>query len=77
MEATRMATGRLLENQFEIYGSQGALAFNFTHMNALRFFSLDDPARTRGWRTIEVTQPIHPYMKAWWPAGHRWACCPD
>ena len=70
MEATRMATGRLVSNQFEIYGSQGGLAFNFNHMNELEFFSLTDPARTRGWRTIHTTQPVHPYMKAWWPAGH-------
>ena len=70
MEATRMATGRLMANQFEIFGSQGGLAFNFTNMNELEFFSMNDPARIRGWRTINVTNPAHPYMKAWWPAGH-------
>ena len=65
-----MATGRLMANQFEIFGSQGGLAFNFTNMNELEFFSMNDPARIRGWRKINVTNPAHPYMKAWWPAGH-------
>jgi predicted dehydrogenase len=70
LEATRMATGRLMANQFEVYGSQGGLAFSFSRMNELEFFSLNDSARVRGWRTINVTDPVHPYMKAWWPAGH-------
>jgi predicted dehydrogenase len=70
MEATRMATGRMVANQFEVYGSQGGLAFNFTRMGELELFSLADSPRTRGWRTINATAPVHPYMKAWWPAGH-------
>jgi predicted dehydrogenase len=39
-------------------------------MNELQYFSLDDPADTQGFRTILVTEPVHPYMSAWWPAGH-------
>lgn len=70
MEATRMATGQLCSNQVEVYGSQGSIKFDFMRLNELQFFAADDPADRRGWRTIHATLPDHPYMKAWWPAGH-------
>jgi predicted dehydrogenase len=70
MEATRMATGQLSASRFEVYGSQGGLSFDFMRLNELRFFDLSDARPKQGWRTIHVTQPMHPYMGAWWPAGH-------
>ncbi len=70
MEATRMASGRLSANRFEVYGSLGALEFDFERLNELRFCSLRDPRPQQGWRTIHVTKPAHPYMSAWWPVGH-------
>jgi predicted dehydrogenase len=70
MEATRMATGRLCANRFEVFGSRGALAFDFMRMNELEFYSLDDPAEEQGWRNINVTAPDHPFLQAWWPKGH-------
>ena len=70
MEATRMATGRLCANQVEIYGSEGGIMFDFMDMNHLQYFSLKDPEAVRGWRKINATSRLHPYMKAWWPPGH-------
>jgi predicted dehydrogenase len=70
MEATRMATGQLCSNRFEVYGSEGGLTFDFMRLNELQYFSLEDPAGRQGWRTIHATQPNHPYVEAWWPAGH-------
>lgn len=70
MEATRMATGRLCANQVEVYGSEGGILFDFTDMNHLKYFSLNDPEAERGWRKINATSQVHPYMKAWWPPGH-------
>ena len=29
-----------------------------------------DPAPVAGFRRIVVTEPEHPYIAAWWPAGH-------
>jgi predicted dehydrogenase len=69
-EATRFAPGRKNYNCFEVYGSRGSLAFNLEKMNELQYFSADDPASTQGFRTILVTEPDHPYMRAWWPPGH-------
>lgn len=69
-EATRMAPGRRNYNRFEISGSKGSLGFNFERMNELEFYRHDDPAGRQGWRTIQATEPSHPYVSAWWPAGH-------
>lgn len=69
-EASTLTPGRRNYNSFEIYGSGGSLAFNQERANELKFFSLDDPEHARGFRTILVTERIHPYMHAWWPPGH-------
>jgi predicted dehydrogenase len=69
-EATRFASGRKNFNTFEIYGGKGSITFNLERMNELNFFSVDDPARAQGFRNIMVTEPVHPYLNAWWPPGH-------
>ena len=68
--ATRFAAGRRNANGIEIYGSKGALAFNFERMNELEFYDAGDPAHLQGYRRILATDPPHPYMDAWWPGGH-------
>jgi predicted dehydrogenase len=70
MEATRMASGRLSANRFEVYGSLGGLSYDFTRMNELEFFSFQDPLPQQGWVTIHATLSDHPYARNWWPAGH-------
>ncbi len=69
-EATRFANGHKNGMSFEINGSKGSLKFEFERMNELQFFSSEDEAGTQGFRTIQVTEPVHPYAGAWWPAGH-------
>src|SRR3954453_13962969 len=69
-EATRFALGRKNAIRIEINGSGGSLAFDFEDMNVLHFYDGDDPAATAGFRRIVVTEPEHPYIAAWWPAGH-------
>ncbi len=69
-EATRFATGRKNGIRIEVNGSQGSLAFDFEDMNVLEFFDASEPAETAGFRRILVTEPEHPYVAAWWPAGH-------
>lgn len=69
-EATRFASGRKNHNTFEIYGSEGALAFDLERMNELQFHSRNDPEHAQGFRTILATEPCHPYIKHWWPPGH-------
>jgi predicted dehydrogenase len=69
-EATRFATGRKNAIRIEINGSAGSLAFDFEDMNVLHVHDATEPAETAGFRRIVVTEPGHPYVSAWWPAGH-------
>ena len=69
-EATRLAPGRKNHNSFEINGSGGSLIFDLERMNELRVYFEDDPPAVRGFRTVLVTEPEHPYVGAWWPPGH-------
>jgi predicted dehydrogenase len=69
-EATRLAPGRKNHNSFEINGSTGSLIFDLELMNELEVYFEDDPPETKGFRTVMVTEPEHPYVGAWWPPGH-------
>jgi predicted dehydrogenase len=69
-EATRMALGRRNYNSFEINGSLGSIAFNLERLNELEVYFREDEAGLQGFRTINVTEGVHPYTGAWWPAGH-------
>src|SRR5262249_51914425 len=68
-EATRLAPGRRNFNSFEVNGSKGSLVFNLERLNELQVYLADDPAGLQGFRTINVTDPGHPYS-VWGPAGH-------
>jgi predicted dehydrogenase len=69
-EATRFALGRKNAIRIEVNGSAGSLAFDFEDMNVLEFFDGAEPSATAGFRRILVTEPEHPYVAGWWPAGH-------
>lgn len=69
-EATRMATGRRNYNSFEINGTKGSIAFNLERLNELEVYLADDEPGLQGFRTINVTESVHPYAGNWWPAGH-------
>ncbi len=69
-EGTRLATGRLNYNAWEVNGSKGSIAFNLERMNELQLYLKDDLVEHAGWRTINVTNGEHPYVSAWWPPGH-------
>ncbi len=69
-ETSRFCPGRLNYNSFEINGSEGSIAFNLERLNELEFFSRKDPEYARGFKTIYLTDPSQPYMKAYWPGGH-------
>jgi len=68
--ATRMSTGRKNALRIEVSGSEGAIAFDLEDMNALQFYDRTAPSDRQGFTKILVTEPEHPYVDAWWPAGH-------
>lgn len=69
-ESTRFAGGRRNSNTFQIYGSKGSLAFNLERMNELEFYDCTEKPGYQGFKTISVTEAVHPYVGAWWPPGH-------
>ncbi|MFJ4027393.1 Gfo/Idh/MocA family protein [Paenarthrobacter sp. NPDC089989] len=69
-EATRFATGRKNALSIEVSGDKGALAFDLEDLNSIQFYDRTAPADLQGFRKILVTEPVHPYVSAWWPAGH-------
>ncbi|WP_433302072.1 Gfo/Idh/MocA family protein [Actinoplanes sp. CA-030573] len=69
-EATRFATGRKNGIRVELNGSLGSLVFEFERMNELSFYDATRPEAEQGFARILVTEPVHPYMAAWWPPGH-------
>ena len=65
LESTRWAAGRKNGLCWEINGTKGSLAFDLERLNELQY-----SAGTTGFRTINVTEPEHPFASFWWPAGH-------
>jgi predicted dehydrogenase len=72
LEASRVATGAKGHQDFEIYGSQGAVSWDMEDLNRLRYFDQRDTADpgSAGFRDILVTEPTHPYLNHWWAPGH-------
>lgn len=71
-EATRLSTGDKNGNRIEVHGEKGAVRFDFERMNELQWYDATLEPKERGWSTIQVTNggAGHPYVHAWWPAGH-------
>ncbi len=69
-ESTRFALGRRNANRLEINGSLGSIAFDFERMNQLEYFDGREDQAAQGFRTIQVTDAVHPYTDHWWPVGH-------
>ena len=69
-EATRFATGRKNSIRLEINGSRGSIAFDFEDMNVLHVYDAEASAGEAGFTRVVVTEPTHPYLEHWWPAGH-------
>jgi predicted dehydrogenase len=69
-EASRFATGRKNGLRIEVNGERGSLVFDLERLNELSFYDATEEAAVRGFRRILVTEPVHPYLAAWWPPGH-------
>jgi predicted dehydrogenase len=65
IEASRFCAGRKNGMRFEVNGTAGSIAFNMERLNELELSE-----GTRGFRTILVTNPEHPFLQYWWPPGH-------
>ncbi len=69
-ESSRFCGGRRNYNTFQVYGSKGSLAFNLERLNELEIYNSEEAAGEQGFKTISVTEAVHPYVGSWWPPGH-------
>jgi predicted dehydrogenase len=65
IEASRFAAGRKNAFTWEINGSGGSLAFDLERLNELQVSE-----GAKGFRTLLVSEPDHPFLAWWWPPGH-------
>ncbi|KAA3644718.1 MAG: gfo/Idh/MocA family oxidoreductase [Chloroflexi bacterium] len=71
LEGTRLASGRKNYHVFEVNGEKGSIAWNLERLNELEVhWAEDEPAETRGFRNVMVTEGDHPWIENWWPPGH-------
>ena len=68
-EATRYARGHKALYTLEINGANASMIWDLHDLHRLRYFDHADEGRLRGWKSIHVTDPEHPYMKRWWVPG--------
>lgn len=68
-ESTRYARGHKALYTFEINGEHASIAWDLHDLHRLSWFDHRDESRTRGWRSIHVTDGDMPYMDKWWVPG--------
>lgn len=68
-EATRYARGHKALYTLEINGEKASIFWDLHDLHRLQYFDHRDEGRTRGWRSIHVTDGDHPYMAKWWVPG--------
>ena len=71
LEGTRLASGRKNYHVFEINGEKGSIAWNLERLNELEIqWAEGDPADSRGFQNVLVTEGTDPWIANWWPPGH-------
>lgn len=68
-EATRYARGHKALNTLEINGENASIFWDLHDLHRIEYFDHSDEGRTRGWRSVHVTDGDHPYMDHWWVPG--------
>ncbi len=68
-EATRYARGHKALYTLEINGEKASILWDLHDLHRLQYFDHRDEGRSRGWRSIHVTDGDHPYMNKWWVPG--------
>ena len=68
-EATRYARGHKALYTLEINGEHASAVWDLHDLHRLQWFDHKDEGRTRGWRSVHISDGDHPYMKNWWVPG--------
>jgi len=71
LEGTRLASGRKNYHVFEVNCEKGSIAWNLERLNELDVqWAEGEPAETRGFQNVLVTESSDPWIENWWPPGH-------
>lgn len=71
LEGSRLASGRKNYHVFEVNGEKGSISWNLERLNELEIqWAEGDPADSRGFQNVMVTEGTDPWIKNWWPPGH-------
>ncbi len=68
-ESTRYARGHKALYTFEINGENASIRWDLHDLHRLEYFDHADDSKTRGWRSVHITDSDHPYMGNWWVPG--------
>jgi predicted dehydrogenase len=68
-EATRYARGHKALYTLEINGEKASICWDLHDLHRLQYFDHRDEGRTRGWKSVHITDGDHPYMSKWWVPG--------
>ena len=68
-ESTRYARGHKALYTLEINGEHASIFWDLHDLHRLQYFDHRDQGKTRGWRSVHITDGDHPYMKNWWVPG--------
>lgn len=68
-ESTRYARGHKALYTLEINGEFASLKWDLHDLHRLEVFDHRDESRTRGWKSVHVSDGEHPYMANWWVPG--------
>ncbi|MEE2774627.1 MAG: Gfo/Idh/MocA family oxidoreductase [Pseudomonadota bacterium] len=71
LEANWLATGRKMQHEFEVFGTEGALHFSQERLNEISFYKVGDPVGQRGFKTIFAGPEHEPYERFCVAPGHQ------
>lgn len=69
-QTSRVSPGYKNALRFEVTGTRGTIRFDLERLNELELYCMEEDKTAMGFKTIVVTEPVHPYIKNWWPLGH-------
>ena len=71
IEANWIATGRKMQHDFEIFGSNGSLFFSQERLNELFFYKNDESEEEKGFKKIVASPEHEPYGRFCIAPGHQ------
>jgi predicted dehydrogenase len=69
IDVSRVATGRKFAQTYEIYGTKGAVTFDYDNLNRINFYRVGDPPAEQGFKAIDAS-PDHAWYGAFYPVAN-------